>query len=125
MGYQPELTTLAFIVSPDRKQVLLVHRIHRDDDEQLGKYNGLGGKVEPGEDVVSAVQREILEESGLVVTDLELRGTISWPGFNERDVFGFIFLVTSFTGTPATNNEERHPGLARHFELAGIADVGR
>lgn len=120
MSYQPELTTLAFITSPERQRVLLVHRIHRDDDEQLGKYNGLGGKVEPGEDIVTAVCREIAEESSLTVTDLELRGTISWPGFNGRDVFGFIFLVTGFTGVPVASNEE---GTLAWHDISSLPDL--
>ncbi len=106
VSYNPELTTLGYVVSPDRSRVLLVHRIHRSDDEQLGKYNGLGGKVEPGENVVAAMRREIAEEAGITVTEMELRGTVSWPGFNGRDVFGFVFLITGFTGEPELSNEE-------------------
>ena len=108
MSYSPELTTLGFVLSPDGQRVLMVHRVARDDDEQLGKWNGLGGKVEPDEDVWTGMAREIREEAGIEVTSMRLRGTVSWPGFHSdgSDVFGFIFLIDGWTGTPRTANEE-------------------
>ena len=44
--YTPILATLGYILSPSGKEVLLVHRNKRPNDAHLGKYNGLGGKVE-------------------------------------------------------------------------------
>lgn len=106
MAFSAELTTLGYIVDASRTKVLLVHRVARDDDEQLGKYNGLGGKVERGEDIAQAMIREIREEASIEVTDLELRGTVAWPGFNGRDVFGFVFLITGWMGEIPEANEE-------------------
>jgi 8-oxo-dGTP diphosphatase len=41
MSYIPIIATLGYVLSPDRRQVLLVHRNARADDQRLGKYNGL------------------------------------------------------------------------------------
>lgn len=106
MPYAPEVTVLAYVTDASRANVLLVHRVARSDDEQLGKYNGLGGKVERDEDIAAAVRRELREEAGIEATQLSLRGTVSWPGFNGRDVLGFVFLVTGFSGAIPASNEE-------------------
>lgn len=91
----PVLTTLGFVVHPDGQRVLMVHRVSRSDDEQLGKYNGLGGKVEPGEDAAAGMCRELREEAGIEVDSLSLRGTVSWPGFGRHgeDHFGLVFRI--------------------------------
>src|SRR5260370_42633468 len=64
MAFTPILATLAYVLSPDARQVLLIHRHRRPDDPHYGKYNGLGGKLDPGEDVVAGIRREIREEAG-------------------------------------------------------------
>lgn len=84
MPYTPILATLGYVLSPDRRRVLLVHRNARADDAHLGKYNGLGGKLEADEDIVAGMRREIREEADLECTELSLRGTISWPGFGKH-----------------------------------------
>ena len=108
MPYQPELTTLGFILSPDGERVLMVHRIGRADDEQLGKWNGLGGKLERDEDVWTGMARELREEAGIEVVSMRLRGTVSWPGFHAdgSDVLGFIFVVDQWTGEIPERNAE-------------------
>ncbi|MBY0230293.1 MAG: 8-oxo-dGTP diphosphatase [Gemmataceae bacterium] len=108
MPYTPILATLGYVLSPDGSRVLMVHRNRRAGDAHLGKYNGLGGKLEPDEDIAACMKREILEESGIVVRKMELRGTISWPGFGKggEDWFGFIFLVREWDGEPWTENAD-------------------
>lgn len=108
MPYTPIVATLGYVLSPDRSQVLLVHRNARPDDQHLGKYNGLGGKMEPDEDVVACMRREIREEAGIECTGLRLRGTISWPGFGKRgeDWLGFVFLIDRYEGEPLRENPE-------------------
>src|SRR5579883_1207796 len=108
MPYTPILATLGYVFSPDRRQVLLVHRTARPADPHYGKYNGLGGKLEPGEDVVACLRREVREEAGIDCGEPQLAGTVSWPGFGKHgeDWFGFIFRVTDWTGTPLAASPE-------------------
>ena len=108
MMYTPILATLGYVMSPDGRETLLIHRNKRDSDQHLGKYNGLGGKVDRGEDVCACIVREIREEAGIECLDLKLRGTISWPGFGKEgeDWFGFVFRIDRFSGTPIKDNPE-------------------
>ena len=46
MPYTPILATLGYVKSPDGRRVLMIHRNARQEDHHLGKYNGLGGKLE-------------------------------------------------------------------------------
>lgn len=108
MPYTPIVATLGYVLSPDARQVLMIHRDTRPDDQHYGKYNGLGGKLERGEDVAAGMRREIREEAGIECTSMRLRGTLNWPGFGKHgeDWLGFIFLIEAFTGTPLKGNHE-------------------
>ena len=108
MPYTPILATLGYIVSPDGASTLMIHRNSRADDQHLGKYNGLGGKLEPLENIVDGMKREIREEAGIECLELVLRGTISWPGFGPggEDWFGFVFRIDRFRGEPHASNPE-------------------
>lgn len=108
MPYTPIIATLGYVLAPDRSSVLMIHRNARPADLHLGKYNGLGGKLEPEEDVVSGMRRELREEAAIEAEELILRGTVSWPGFGKdgEDWLGFIFLIPRFSGTPPARNAE-------------------
>jgi 8-oxo-dGTP diphosphatase len=105
---QAILATLGYVLSADRKRLLMIRRDARPDDIHFGYHNGLGGKLEPDEDVVAGLKREIREEAGIECVDVELAGTISWPGFgrNGEHWFGFLFRVPAWTGSPLDRNHE-------------------
>jgi 8-oxo-dGTP diphosphatase len=108
MPYTPIVATLGYVLSPDGRQALMIHRNARPGDLHLGKYNGLGGKVERDEDVAAGMRREIREEAGIECGSMRMRGTLSWPGFGKHgeDWFGFVFVIDDYTGTPLTANPE-------------------
>jgi 8-oxo-dGTP diphosphatase len=91
--YQVFPRTLCFITHGD--DVLLLHGAP-EKHIWPGQYNGVGGHVRSDEDVFSAAQREIQEETGLQVCDLRLRGIINIPvDVQDKGVFLFVFTATA------------------------------
>ena len=105
---QATIATLGYLFSADHRRVLMIRRDARPDDIHFGYHNGLGGKLEAGEDVAACMRREIREEAGLECGALDFAGTISWPGFGRDggNWFGFLFRIHEWTGTPLTANPE-------------------
>jgi len=122
MTYQPILGTLGYVLSKDKKQTLLVHRNKREDDQHLGKYNGLGGKMEVYEDALSCIKREIKEEADIDCLSIKMRGTINWTGFgpNGENWLGFIFLIDEYSGTPLDSNIE---GTLEWINLENLSEL--
>ncbi|MEZ4719172.1 MAG: NUDIX domain-containing protein [Caldilineaceae bacterium] len=72
-------------------------RNKKANDMHAGKWNGLGGKFEPGETPEDCAIREIQEESGLTVRNPALRGILTFPGFDgEEDWYAFVFVANTF-----------------------------
>jgi len=92
-----KLATLAYLRRAGK--TLMVHRNKKANDMHQGRWNGLGGKFEPGETPEECVIREIREESGLVAHNPILKGFLTFPGFsNDEDWYAFVFVVHEFEG---------------------------
>ncbi|CAO3594449.1 unnamed protein product [Absidia cylindrospora] len=75
----------------------------------MNKFNGFGGKLEPGESVLQAAHRELTEEAMIEAQDMDKIG-INFFTF-EDDPVGLevhVYRVTQFNGTP-TETEEMRP----------------
>ncbi|MFJ7747920.1 NUDIX hydrolase [Peribacillus sp. NPDC097295] len=69
--------TICFItrVRSARTEILM---LHRKNDPNRNKWNGVGGKIEEGETIDGSMAREIIEETGLNVKDMSFRGIVTW-----------------------------------------------
>ena len=73
-----------------------------------GRYNGIGGHIERGEDVFSSARRELLEETGLSACDLWLCGVVTVDTGQEIGIGIYVLrgecpsgeLIPSREGTP-------------------------
>ena len=68
-----------------------------------GKYNGIGGHVERGENILFSAQRELLEETGLLA-DLWLCGTVIVDA-GETGICLFVFCGENPQGEIKTSEE--------------------
>lgn len=99
------LATLAYVRRGDR--TLMIRRDKRREDPHYGKWNGLGGKFEPGESPEACLRREVREESGLEVVAADLKGVLTWPAFDgTHDWYAFVFVVTATRGEVAADPPE-------------------
>ena len=95
------------IVTRNNAEILLVGNDYGRDELV---WNLPGGAVDPGEDLIQAVSRELFEETGL--TALEI-GPLAWIvqavlADMRPFIIGFAFEVTAWQGQVSIENEVDH-----------------
>lgn len=82
-----------FLTFEDR--FLFIHRTKKGNATDAGKLNGIGGKVEPGEDFLSAAIRETQEETGIIVRPemCQLKAIVNMSGGYPDDWLMCFFKI--------------------------------
>jgi 8-oxo-dGTP diphosphatase len=94
-----KLATLCYVMDKQNNSTLMIYRDKKENDYHKGKWNGLGGKFDPGETPEECAIREIEEESGLRVKSVKMRGFITFPLFDgKEDWYVFLFTADEFEG---------------------------
>ena len=97
------IATLCYIMNGD--EVLMLHRTKKENDMHKDMYNGLGGKIEKGEDPYTCVIREVYEEAGVDIVPL-YAGNLTFENF-QKDVDWevHLFIAHGFRGSLSECNE--------------------
>jgi len=89
-------TTLCYLEKNGR--ILMLYRNKKANDPCEGKWVGIGGKFEPGEDEEQCMKREIFEETGLTATKAHLHGVIFFVSDVLEDEDMYLYSVSDWTG---------------------------
>ena len=100
--YQVIPRTLIFIT---RGNALLLIKGAPTKRLWANKYNGIGGHIERGEDVLSAARRELKEETSLDGVDLRLVGTILIDAGASAGIAIYVFKGQDETGALVASSE--------------------
>ena len=84
---------------------LLLHRVKKEQDDNRGKWIGIGGKFEDGESPEECMLREVKEETGLTVKEYRYRGIITFVSSVCPTEYMHLFTATAWSGELADCDE--------------------
>lgn len=100
--YQLVPRTLIFIEKEDK---LLMLSKTKKDSFGYGKINGVGGHIEKGEEPFESARREIMEEAGIEVNDLEMAAVLFIDINDVPGILVFVFKATYAGGELCASEE--------------------
>lgn len=83
-----------------------------------GFYNGLGGHIEFGEDILSSASRELLEEASIRCSDLHLCGIVAIDVEEKQGIMMFVFTGSKIEG-------KLHGSDEGTLEWVNIDEIGK
>jgi len=70
-----------------------------------GKWNGPGGKLRENEKPEDCIRREVLEETGIKIFNIEDHGVLNFFKGNELFITCHVFATNEFEGEPMQGRE--------------------
>ena len=89
-------TTLCYLERGD--EYLMLHRTKKQNDENHDKWIGVGGKFEANESPEDCMKREVLEETGLLVTAFRYRGIVTFVSDRWPTEYMHLFTADGYEG---------------------------
>jgi len=99
-----KLTTLCYIRK--NNSYLMLYRNRKENDENAGKWIGVGGKVKDGESPDDCLLREVFEETGLKLTSYRYKGLITFVSDVYETEYMFLYEGLSWTGEISKDCDE-------------------
>ena len=96
-----ELTCMVMVRDPESGKILVQKRIE--------DFKGIafpGGHIENGESIYDGAIREIQEETGYTICNLQSCGVVYWEEENDHKYIVFLFTTTHFSGEMIPETEE-------------------
>lgn len=89
--------------------------LHRRKPPNQGLWNGIGGHIEAGEAPLACALREIREETGFVVEQLQFHGLLTWEGYETPAGGLYIFTAEAPAGELAGSDEGELAWIPREW----------
>ena len=111
-AWTPEIrATLMFVV--DKFEVLLIKKLRGIG---MGKINGPGGKIDPGESALQSAVRETQEELHVTPINPRKMGELFFAMTDLPDIHCHVYMAKEFEGTP-TETDEAIPRWTRMDQI--------
>ena len=114
-SYKTEFTNMVMIRRDDGMVLVQERKLY---------WKGIafpGGHAEPGESFERSAEREILEETGLTVKNLELCGIVHWDCPERKEKFiVFLYRTSDFSGELINETEEGKVFWVKEDELKNM-----
>jgi 8-oxo-dGTP pyrophosphatase MutT (NUDIX family) len=111
-------STLCFLVQREKGEIKKICLAMKKRGLGVGRFNGVGGKVQEGETIEEGAKREALEEVGVILQEIDpvAELTFLFPHRPEWDQVSHVFLCRTWEGIPQ-ESEEMKP---RWFDINEI-----
>ncbi len=118
--------TIGFLKRKD--EILL---LNREKPSWMGCWNGVGGKIAENETPDQCILREIGEETGIILSDMEFKGIVTWRVDGEEEGGMYAFLAELPADFPYPTPVKTDEGILDwkklnwilHPDNAGIANL--
>lgn len=106
-------STLCYILRGD--EVLMLHRVKKEQDINRDKWIGIGGKFEFEESPDECLLREAKEETGLTLTSWRCRGIVTFLNEGGEGEYMYLFTADGFQGEMTECDEGNLEWVSREF----------